>query len=81
MDYVWQIGVTKCDSMTDYKIWEEWVTKWDRLWITKCNKKVTKCVRDYKACQGGLQSVTGVTKCDGITKCCGTLGLIILNIF
>ena len=31
---------------------------------------------DYKAsaitkCQGGLQIVTGITKCDGITKCGG----------
>ena len=75
MDYnVWHIGVTKCDSFVDYKMWEEWVTKCDRLWITKCSKKVTKCVRDYKVCQGGLQGVTGITKCDGITKCGGTLG-------
>ena len=39
MDYkVWQIGVKKCDSSADYKFWEEWVTKYDRLWITKCDK-------------------------------------------
>ena len=49
------------------------------LWITKCEKSglqsamgcglqsvtkwITNCVRDYKVCQGGLQSVTGITKC------------------
>ena len=35
-------------------------------------KWTTKCVRDYKVCQGGSQSVTGITKCDEITKCGGT---------
>ena len=33
---------------------------------------ITKCVRDYKVCQGGLQSASGITKCDGITKYGGT---------
>ena len=33
---------------------------------------ITKCVRDYKVCQGRLQSVTGITKCDAITKYGGT---------
>ena len=36
------------------------------LWITKRNKMDYKeCVMDYKVCQGGLQSVTGITKCGG----------------
>ena len=53
-------------------------------WITKCGnvglqcllgvglqsvaKWITNCVRDYKAWQGGLQSASGITKCDRITK-------------
>ena len=53
------------------------------LWITKCvisglqsaigcglqsvTEWITKWVRDYKVCQGGLQSVTGITKCGGTT--------------
>ena len=53
-------------------------------WITKCGNSrlqsvlgvglqsvaiwITKCVRDYKVWQGGLQSVSGITKCGGITK-------------
>ena len=31
-------------------------------------KWITKCVRDYKARRGRLQSVTGITKCSGITN-------------
>ena len=31
-------------------------------------KWITKCVRDYKVWQGGLQSASGITKCSGITK-------------
>ena len=62
------------------------------LWITKCEKNglqsaigcglqsvakwITKCVRGYKVCQGGLQSVGGTAKCGGITKCGGTYLLI-----
>ena len=62
------------------------------LWVTKCvigglqsaigcglqsvAKWIRKCVRDYKVCQGGLQSVTGITKCDGIAKCGGTQGIV-----
>ena len=58
------------------------------MWITKCEKSglhnaidcglqrvtklITKCVRDCKVCQGGLQNVTGITKCDGVTKHGGT---------
>ena len=62
--------LTKCDSPVGYKVYLKWVTKCDRLWITKYEKKWTgKCVRNYKVCQGGLQSVTGITKCDEITKC------------
>ena len=53
-------------------------------WITKCGnsglqsvlgiriqsvaKWITKCVRDYKVRQGGLQSTLGITKCGGISK-------------
>ena len=43
------LWVTKC---------HKWVTKCDRLWITKC-------ARDYKVCQGGLRSVAGITKYGG----------------
>ena len=58
------------------------------MWIIKCEKSglqnaidcglqrvtkpIRKCVRDCKVCQGGLQSVTGITKCDGVTKYGGT---------
>ena len=51
-------------------------------WITKCGnselqsvlgvglqsvpKWITKCVRDYKEWQSGLQSWSGITKCGGI---------------
>ena len=66
----------KCGSSVYYKVLEEWVTKWDRLWITKCDKIdykvcqglqcmsrwITKSVRDYKVCQCGLQSASGITK-------------------
>ena len=31
-------------------------------------KGITKYVRDYKVWQGGLQSASGIIKCDGITK-------------
>ena len=31
-------------------------------------KWITKCVRDYKVWQGGLQSASGITKYGGITK-------------
>ena len=53
-------------------------------WVIKCDnsglqgvlgvglqsvaKWITKCVRDYKVWQGGLQSALGFTKCGGITK-------------
>ena len=53
-------------------------------WVTKCGnsglqgvlgvglqsvaKCITKCVRDFKVWQGGLQSALGITKCGGITK-------------
>lgn len=47
--------------------------------ITRCaryckvlQKFITKCVRHYKVCQGRLQSVKGITTCDGITKFGGT---------
>ena len=60
---MWQIEVTKYDSSVEYKVWQEWVTKCHRLKITKCDKM------DYKVCQGGLKSVAGITKRNGITKC------------
>ena len=50
MDYkVWQIGVTKCHSSVDYKVWED---DDDGMMIAKCDKM------DYKVRQG-LQSVSG----------------------
>ena len=35
-------------------------------------KWITKCVRDCKVWQGGLQCVSGITKCGGITECVST---------
>ena len=53
-------------------------------WITKCGNSglqsvldvglqnvaiwISKCVRDYKVWQCGLQSASWITKCGGITK-------------
>ena len=46
-------GITKCVRLVGYKVWQQWITK---------------CVRDYKVWQGGLQNASGITKCGGITK-------------
>ena len=44
------------------------------LWITKCDKSGLQTAigcdkMDCKVCQGGLKSVAGIIKCNGITKC------------
>ena len=64
---MWQLGVRKCESSVDYNALEEWVTKCDRL-LESVTKRITKRIRDYKMCQGRLQSVAGNTECDGIPK-------------
>ena len=64
---MWQLGVRKCESSVDYNALEEWVTKCDRL-LESVTKRITKCIRDYKMCQGRLQGVAGITECDGIPK-------------
>ena len=51
----------------DYNALEEWVTKCDRL-LESVAKRITKCIRYYKMCQGRLQSVAEITECDGIPK-------------
>ena len=41
-----------------YKVWGEWVTRCDWLWITKCYKM------DYKVCQRLQSTLRWITKCD-----------------
>ena len=51
--------ITKCVRLLDYKVWQQWITKCDKM--------------DYKVCLiGGLQSVLGVglqSVTKWITKC------------
>lgn len=41
-------GITKDDRLVGYKVQQEWVTNYDGLWITKCDKSITDCERDYE---------------------------------
>ena len=36
--------------------------------LESVTKSITKCIRDCKVWQDGLQSASGITKCDGIKK-------------
>ena len=43
------------------------------VWLQSVAKWITKCVRDNKVLQGGLQSASEITKCGGITKWVSTM--------
>ena len=65
---MWQNRIIKCVRVVDYKVWQQWITNCVGCWIKKVAKWITKCVRDYKVWQSGLQSTPGITKCGVITK-------------
>ena len=68
--YIWLIvSLTKCDRYC-YKMWQKFITKCVRFFITKCNSFITKCDSYYKLRQlyykirQLLQNVTFITNCD-----------------
>ena len=56
--------ITKCDSSVYYKV--------QQVVFQSVISVITKCSRYYKVRQVLLQCVTGIAKCDIITKCDGT---------
>ena len=59
-------NIRVCTTIIYYKVRQGGITKYDSYFITKCDQ------RYYKVRQVLLQSATGITKCDVITKCDGT---------
>ena len=76
--------ITKCDRVVLQSVTALFITKCDKvvlqsataILLQSATSVITKCDRYYKVRQVLLQSATGITKCDVITKCDGTHGQI-----
>jgi len=65
---VWQLVITKCDSLIYYKVRQLVITKCDSYFITKCDKCYYKVRQVLQSATVLLQSATGITKCDDYYK-------------